>query len=323
MLDNINRFLQVNRDDYRPFGGVQLIAFGDLFQLPPVIASPFERQYFREHYESPYFFSAKVFQEDDFEMPMIELHQVYRQNERRFINLLDNIRQNYIDEDDMMELNERFVDLPEDKDYFITLTSKNATANAINAHELKQLYSPPQFFNATVSGTFSEQIFPTSEELVLKVGAQVMFVKNDPDKVFVNGTIGRITAIENNEVYVSILNKFDEEFEVKVEKQEWEIIKYNYDPKTPYKIQSQVVGTFKQLPLKLAWAITIHKSQGKTFDKVIIDLAGGAFEYGQTYVALSRCKTFEGIYLKNMVTPKDIIVDERISEFYEMKKRFG
>lgn len=322
MLDNIDIFLRVNRDINEPFGGVQMIFFGDLFQLPPVIASDFEKRHFVTHYESPYFFSADIIK-SDFEFSMIELHQVFRQDERKFINLLDSIRLNHFDYDDMEELNERHVDLPEDSEYFITLTSRNKTAEEINTKEINKLITEPFTYSANLTGMFNPRQFPTDPVLTLREGAQVMFLKNDIDKRFVNGSIGIIRKLTATKVVVSVLDDHEDTKTFELDKWEWEIIRYNNDPANPRAIKTDVVGTFKQYPIKLAWAITIHKSQGKTFDKVIIDMGGGAFEYGQTYVALSRCRTFDGIFLKKPISPRDIKVDERVRDFYEMKKYYS
>ncbi len=323
MLDNIDIFLRVNRNVDAPFGGVQMVFFGDLFQLPPVIASDFEKRHFVTHYESPYFFSADIITKTDYEFSMIELHQVFRQDERKFINLLDSIRLNHFDYDDMEELNERVVDLPEDAEYYITLTSRNKTAEEINTEEINKLTSEPFTYTANLTGTFNPRLFPTDPVLMLKVGSQVMFLKNDLQKRFVNGSIGIIQDLTPNKIVVSVLDGYEDTKTFELEKWEWEIIKYSNDPANPRSISTDTVGTFKQYPVKLAWAITIHKSQGKTFDKVIIDLGGGAFEYGQTYVALSRCRTFDGIILKRPVRPQDIKVDERVRDFYEMKRYYS
>ncbi len=322
MMDNIDRFLRINRNINTPFGGVQMVLFGDLFQLPPVVASDFERRIFTEHYDSPYFFSSTIIQ-SELTVPMIELHQVYRQAERRFINLLDNIRTRSIDYDDMEEINSRYVDIPEDTDYFITLCSRNATADEINRKELAKLNSENFLYPAKITGNFQSRIFPTEQVLSLKQGAQVMFVKNDPQKRFVNGTIGKILHCDKETITVSIPDIHEIGFtSIVIEPLEWEIIKYQRDPDNKDRITTNIVGTFTQYPVKLAWAITIHKSQGKTFDKVIIDLGRGAFEYGQTYVALSRCKTLNGIILKNPIRPRDIMVDEKVREFYENKRYY-
>ena len=319
MLDNIDLFLQRNRGNPLPFGGVQMLFFGDLFQLPPVISSDFEKQYFQNFYDSPYFFSSKVLQ-SKISYPMIELRQVYRQEEIHFIRLLDNIRLNQFDHDDLALLNSRYIPLPENKDYYITLCTKNFTSDIINKKTLDMIDKPAQHFKARVTGEFQNKLFPTDEILTLKEEAQVMFVKNDPQKRFVNGTIGKVSKVEEDSLFVAVKNEGAGTYEeIEVERMEWEIIKYTRDPKNEKEITTTVIGTFVQYPLKLAWAITIHKSQGKTFNRVIIDLGSGAFEYGQTYVALSRCRTLEGIILKMPIRATDIMTDERINSFYQNK----
>jgi ATP-dependent exoDNAse (exonuclease V) alpha subunit len=318
IIDNIDYFLRINRNINLPFGGVQMIFFGDLFQLPPVVSTPFEKEYFRTTYPTPYFFSAHVMRSVD--LKMIELLHVYRQEERNFINLLDNIRLNNMDYEDFMYLNERHQPLPDDKAFYITLSSRNDIANNINEAEIKAIPFPAISFQASVAGEFNPQLYPTEFNLFLKLGAQVMFVKNDLQKQFVNGSIGIITDLSEDNIKIKILDDREDEKIIDLEKQEWEIIKYENDPKKPGMITTKTIGTFKQYPIKLAWAITIHKSQGKTFDRVIIDMGGGAFESGQTYVALSRCRTLQGIVLKQPLRNRDIIVDERITEYYEQIK---
>jgi ATP-dependent DNA helicase PIF1 len=319
MLDNIDWFLRLHRENDVPFGGVQMIFFGDLFQLPPVIASEFEKKYFKENYSSQYFFSSKIIEEID--INMVELNQVYRQDERHFIRLLDNIRQNSIDYDDLEDLNQRFEPLPEDKKFIVYLCARNATTDAINKEEIDKLTEERFVFNAKTDGEFNPLLFPAESTLVLKVGAQIMFVKNDPQKQFVNGTIGTISHISHDQITADILDENGVETTIKVEKQTWENIKYKSDPTNETTIKAEVTGTYTQYPVKLAWAITIHKSQGKTFERVIIDLGGGAFESGQTYVALSRCKKLNGIYLKKPITPRDIFIDPVVVSFYETMKR--
>ena len=315
MIDNMDAFLRLNgTQPGLPFGGVQMVFFGDLFQLPPVVSSNAERQLFQTFYDSAYFFSAKVFQ-NGFEMEMLELHQTYRQNSRHFIRLLDAVRLNHTDYDDLDDLNERHLPEFSSEDFYITLSPRNATVDAINNRELKKLNTLERTYMAKVSGTFNERRFPTEPLLQLKMNAQVMFIKNDPDQKFVNGTIGKIVSLEPDEIKVALENPDGSQRIIKVAQLEWEIMKYKINDKD--EIETEVTGSFKQYPLRLAWAVTIHKSQGKTFDKIIIDMGKGAFESGQTYVALSRCRTLEGIVLKNKITPKDVMTDERIVQFYE------
>jgi ATP-dependent DNA helicase PIF1 len=334
MIDNIDRFLRINRDNFTPFGGVQVIFFGDLFQLPPVVSTPEEIQLFQTYYDSPFFFSAKIFQEpvqkrskgaSDFDnldsaafaLEGLELNKVYRQEARHFIRLLDSVRMNDIDYDDLEDLNERHKPNFNEKDYFITLSPRNAVVDEINNRELRSLTLEEFTYIAEISGGYEMKQFPTETALRLKMGAQVMFVKNDVKREYVNGTIGKIVTLEPHRIVVQTEDKDGSLRNIEVEKQTWEILKYKINECDNSKIDSESIGSFKQYPLRLAWAITIHKSQGKTFDKVIIDLTGGAFEHGQTYVALSRCRTLQGIVLKQKIRPQDIRVDERIIEFYE------
>lgn len=313
LLDAIDRSLRLNRENPLPFGGIQVVFIGDLFQLPPIVASEEEKRIFEMAYDSPYFFSAMVLREIDLEM--LELGKVYRQENRHFLRLLDAVRLNQADWEDLEDLNVRYMpefDLPGN---YITLSPRNATVDAINRRELANLDNMEFTFIATVTGVFDPRLYPTEKELKLKQGAQVMFIKNDPDGQFVNGTIGTIIEISFDKIKIQI-EEGGKVKEIEANKMDWEIIKYK-PGKTEDEIESEVVGTFNQYPLKLAWAVTVHKSQGKTFEKVIIDMGKGAFETGQTYVALSRCRTLEGIVLKQKLNPRDIMIDERVVEFYE------
>jgi len=318
MIDCIDIFLRNNIENNLPFGGVQLVVFGDLFQLPPVVSSNFERSILKERYGSPYFFAAHVFQ-NEMILGMIELRTVYRQTERRFINLLDNIRTRQFDYDDLEEINQRFNDEEHD-DLAITLCATNKTVNAINNSKLKEIQNPVFEYNAKLQGNFNPRICPAEPHLWLKQDAQVMFVKNDPEGRFVNGTLGKVVRLEQDAIKVEIHQKGETKY-IDVERVDWEMTKYEIDAQKPDTFKSVITGTFTQYPLRLAWAITIHKSQGKTFDNIIVDLGRGAFDFGQTYVALSRCRTLEGIKLKKKITPRDILVDPIIVEYYEYKKR--
>ncbi len=320
ILDGMDRFLRVNRENNRPFGGVQVVFFGDLFQLPPVVTNdPVESAYFQDYYETPYFFSAKVMQEPDFELDMLELRKVYRQESRHFLRLLEAIRINQLDYDDLDDLNERFVPNPDLAENYITLCARNMTADRLNRLALEQLPTSEITFEAEVKGAFDPALYPTESALRLRLGAQVMFVKNDPEKNFVNGSIGKIVQLELNNIVVEITGDAGQKRRVEVSPMEWEIVRYKADETGG--IDTESIGSFRQYPLKLAWAITIHKSQGKTFDRVVVDLGGGAFEHGQLYVALSRCRTLEGIVLKQPIRPQDVITDERVVDFYERNFR--
>jgi ATP-dependent exoDNAse (exonuclease V) alpha subunit len=312
LMDTIDFFMRINgRDRYKPFGGARVIFFGDLFQLPPVVASPEEHLILQQNYESPYFFSAKIFEE--FPITMIELREVYRQTDRHFIRLLDSVRTGAMDYDEFMELNERHIaDFPTDSEFYIILSARNATVNEINKSRLESLKSDEYSYLPQVSGEINVE--PVESPLRLKLGAQVMFLKNDPKRRFANGTIGKVCYLDNEEIKVQILRPDGTLKTIDVERHEWEVIKYQLGTEG---LDAKAVGSYKQFPLKLAWAMTIHKSQGKTFDRVIIDMKGGAFETGQTYVALSRCRTLEGIVLRSPLQSRDILIDPRILDFYQ------
>ena len=317
MLDGMDKFLRVNRENFRPFGGVQVVFFGDLFQLPPVVTrDPVESAYFQDYYESPYFFSAKLFQEPDFQLENLELRKVYRQESRHFLRLLEAVRINEIDHDDLDDLNERYQPDFKGTEGYITLCSRNMTADRINQRELSLLNETEHEFLAEVKGQFDPGLYPTEAALKLKKGAQVMFVRNDlEERQFVNGTIGKIIEAGKEKILVETEEHGGKKRRIEVSKSEWEIIRYKGGPTGG--LETETIGSFVQYPLKLAWAITIHKSQGKTFDRVLIDLGGGAFEHGQLYVALSRCRTLEGIVLRQRIRPQDVITDERVVDFYE------
>jgi ATP-dependent exoDNAse (exonuclease V) alpha subunit len=314
MVDQIDQFMRrYGKTPGIPFGGCQLIFFGDLYQLPPVISTPEEMLYFRNHYESPYFFSAKVFKQ--IPINMIELHQVFRQDSLHFIRLLDNIRSNQFDEDDLEDLNQRFDPDAQGLDNYIVLSARNQTVNEINTKRLEALATEQKTYLATVSRDFNPQVAPTETALHLKIGAQVMFVINDTEKRFVNGTIGKVIQMDIDTVKVRLTNDEGDETDIDVKASTWEVHRHSVSESG--EIKAEITGSFTQIPLKLAWAITIHKSQGKTFDRVIIDLGKGAFEHGQTYVALSRCRTLEGIVLKAKLRPQDVMTDPVVVEFME------
>jgi hypothetical protein len=310
LLDAIDETLRRFRNNNRPFGGVQLLMIGDLQQLAPVVKDD-EWSLLRKHYQTAFFFSSTALQKTTY--ISIVLHHVYRQSDQHFISLLNKIRDNEIDREVIALLNERYKpDFdPGDVNYII-LTTHNAKAKQINDAKLNGLKAKARHFEALVSGNFPEYTFPTEPELELKVGAQVMFVKNDPDaeKRYFNGKIGVVVDIEDNEVIVQCP---DDEDPILVTEVEWQNYKYTIDEETK-EIKEAVEGTFTQLPLKLAWAITIHKSQGLTFDRAIID-SEQAFAHGQVYVALSRCRTLEGLVLSSPFSPFSLKSDSTIQGF--------
>ena len=309
ILDHMDQLLKLSKKKDKPFGGIPMLWVGDLYQLPPVVSSPEEKAYFEHHYTSPYFFSANVMKElDSFEL--IELEQVFRQNELHFIRLLNRIRLNECDEEDLDEINQRAqADPTEDGLPAITLTSTNVQANQINLKELNKLDTSPKTYSAIMEGSINPSQFPAEQHLILKVGAQIMTLRNDPAKNFINGSIGILEELMPQSIRVKFPSQ---ESSVEIPMATWEIVRYIYEDQT---IKVNPVGSFTQLPVKLAWAVTIHKSQGKTFDKAIIDLGRGAFENGQTYVALSRCRTLDGVYLTQKLQWKDVRTDERVADF--------
>ena len=314
IMDGIDYALRLNRGKMKmPFGGVQMVFFGDLFQLSPVVENE-AKQLLGELYPSPYFFSAKVF--DECNIRSIELSTIYRQKDSFFMELLNRVRNKEYTEDDLDTLNKRVQKeaSPPKQDSTVVLTTTNSLANAINQTRLAKLPGREITYEAVACGKFEESAYPTDTALKLKKDAQVILIKNDPDKKWVNGTLAKVVALSKDSVVVDTNGRICDVPIVK-----WQKIEYSYNEDED-KIEDEVVGDFAQYPIKLAWAITIHKSQGQTFDKVIIDLGHGAFTHGQLYVALSRCTCLDGIRLKRPVTPGDIIFDERI---YEFKERFA
>lgn len=316
LLDCIDYAFRINRKKNIPFGGVQIILIGDLFQLPPIIKNQ-EKHEFYEYYKSEYFFDAKVIQE--ISLQFIELKKIYRQSSQNFITLLNKIRNSEMDYEDFELLNSRYQPNFKYKpnDYFLTLTTTNHLSEQINSNRLNELPGDEFTFWGKLSGKFDTQYLPCDLSITLKKNAQVIFIKNDPEGRFVNGTIGKIYQVNNNQIVVQL----EDGETIEVEPMKWEQYEWVVDEETG-ELKEKVTGTYEQIPLKLAWAITIHKSQGLTFDKVVINTGRGAFAHGQLYVALSRCKTLEGIQLLKPITYRDVIVDERIQDFlFQMKRR--
>jgi hypothetical protein len=310
-LDSIDEVLRRYKNPNQPFGGVQLLMIGDLHQLSPVIKDD-EWQLLQAYYPNIYFFSSLALNKTS---PVsIELKHIYRQSDSRFIDLLNAIRNNQITKDVLDKLNERYIPdfAPNDNEGYITLTTHNQTAQNINDKKLIAVKQPSKFYKADIKGDFDERTYPTSENLELKLGAQVMFVKNDPspNKLFYNGKIGKITRLANEVIHVKCL---DEEKEIVVTTLDWNNIKFTLNNSTK-QVEEQIIGSFTQFPLKLAWAITIHKSQGLTFEKAIID-ANLAFAFGQVYVALSRCKSFDGMVLRSPIVSNSVKTSHTVADY--------
>ncbi|MBI2119438.1 MAG: AAA family ATPase [Elusimicrobia bacterium] len=317
LLDYVDRFLRLNAKSSRlPFGGVQMILIGDLYQLPPVVISK-EKKIFETHYESPYFFDSRVFRAHP--MEMIELEKIYRQKDQSFIELLNAIRNNTVTEDQLKILNSRVgakLSAVKEADYTVHLTPTNAMASEINAAHLSRLKSRVHTYSAEISGRFESHAYPADATLQLAKEAQVMLLNNDSGGRWVNGTLGRVEAIERDKetgedmVQVRLSSGLVED----VQPYTWDIFHFTFNSETQI-IETETLGSFKQYPLKLAWAVTIHKSQGKTFDRVVINMGHGAFAHGQTYVALSRCTSLEGMTFVKPVQKTHIWTDWRIVRF--------
>ncbi|MCD7972029.1 MAG: AAA family ATPase [Candidatus Azobacteroides sp.] len=309
LLDVIDRLLRVFRNrESEAFGGVQVILIGDTFQLPP-IADFKQWSILKPYYKSPFFFSSKVINQNK---PIyIELKKIYRQNEQEFIDLLNRIRVNQVGSNELKLLNSKYNPTfsPNGNSNYITLATHNRLVDNTNLTKLTELPTELKQFEANVTGLFPDNIMPTNKILLLKEGAQIMFIKNDKAKRYYNGKIAKISKIENNVIIV----KFSDDSEITVERQQWDNIKYKWNDKEK-KIEEEIIGTFIQFPIKLAWAITVHKSQGLTFEKVIADL-GAAFTSGQVYVALSRCTSFNGLVLKTPIGSNAIKTDSQVLQF--------
>lgn len=312
VLDAIDVVLQHFRNNYlEPFGGVQVLFIGDLLQLPPVVKEE-EWILLSPYYESPYFFSSKVIQQK--KPAFVQLEKIYRQKDERFINVLNQVRNNELNQSGYeilhQQYNPNFQNLKEDS--YITLTTHNHKADTINTEELVKLKTPIFTYKAAIEQDFGAKMFPADETLHLKLGCQVMFIKNDADKAkrYYNGKIGIVESIEEEKIMVLCKGEIEA---IEVKKHRWENIRYSLN-KQSQKLEEEVVGSFTQYPLRLAWAITIHKSQGLTFEKAIID-AGQAFAPGQVYVALSRCTSLSGMVLLSKITPSSLSVDQRIIDY--------
>lgn len=316
LLDNMDQFLRLNTGRRAlPFGGVQLVLVGDLFQLPPIVATEEEARLIAGRYSSSRFFSAHSLQ--DCSLAAVELERVYRQRDEHFLGLLNAIREPRAAAHAIRELNARCVDpAVRTGAGAITLTCTNRAANALNDHQLANLPGQPTVFVGSTEGLFEvrQQQLPAPYDLALKVGAQVMFTKNDKDRRWVNGTVGTVTALGDC-VQVQVAEE-GRRFEYEVERERWEAVKYDYDHFSG-RVVAKVIGAYVQFPLMLAWAVTIHKAQGKTMDRVVVDLGRGAFEDGQVYVALSRCRTLEGLRLRRPIREREVRCSPEVLRFYE------
>ncbi|MBI4767508.1 MAG: AAA family ATPase [Deltaproteobacteria bacterium] len=317
LLDCVEKFLRLNGP--RPkkhFGGIQMIFIGDLYQLPPVVTSV-EKNIFRLQYESPYFFSSQIFMDPKFKMEFVELEKIYRQTEEDFIALLNAIRNRSITDSDIIRLNQNCLPefIPPEEDLYLYLTSTNDQAFRLNQEKLKHLPGKVSTYQGLIEGEFDKSAFPTDKDLELKTGAQVMLLNNDPLGRWVNGSIGKISKIIHQKGEEDVIRvELPGNNIVPVTPYTWKIFRYAFDEEAR-KIFSEPMGSFTQYPIKLAWAITIHKSQGKTFDRVVIDIGRGTFAHGQVYVALSRCTSLQGIILRQPIQKRHILMDYRVIQF--------
>lgn len=314
IIDCVDRILRVYSGNMRlPFGGKQLLFVGDVFQLEPVVPSD-QKEILSLFYASPFFFSARVFK--DINLVPIELQKVYRQTDPVFINVLDRIRNNAARKQELDTLNGRYFPSfePQNEDMYITLATRRDQVDFINEKKLAELPGEEYVSVGKIEGDFPESSLPTQLNLSIKEQAQVIFIDNDYERRWVNGTIGMVSGIdENGNVYVLL----ESGVEHLVEPTSWRNYKYKYNEKER-RIEEEIVGTFEQLPIRLAWAITVHKSQGLTFSRVVVDLIGGVFAGGQTYVALSRCTSLEGLVLKSKISSRDIFIRKEIVEFSQI-----
>lgn len=308
IMDHISEKIRLIRNSEEPFGGVQLLLIGDLYQLPPVVNKK-DEEILTEYYGKNYFFFNSIaIKKVGFET--ICLNKVYRQNNPEFVNILNKAREGNVSWQDCNKLNERYLqdfEMPEESKY-ITLVAQRAQAETINGDSFKGVEGNCKTYSAKIIGEFPEDLYPTSRELLLKEHAQVMFIKNDKDDRYCNGTIGEVVELDKEKISVKVGDKI-----IEVEPSSWDNIRYEYKNK---KIKTSSIGTFTQFPLKTAWAITIHKSQGLSFEHVIIDIPR-AFAAGQAYVALSRCRSLEGMVLKKKLSPKSFFTDSLVSDFYD------
>ncbi|MCQ2147407.1 MAG: DEAD/DEAH box helicase [Bacteroidales bacterium] len=319
ILDAVDKLLKAFRDDDKsPFGGVQMIFIGDVFQLPPVVTGD-EANILYRFYKSEFFFSAQIIKR--MRLGYIEMQKIYRQSDRVFIDLLNRVRENLVTDSDFRLLKSitkpSFV--PPKGERYIVLATTNATVDAINEENLNEIDAPETVYTAVVTGEFSEKDYPADFELRLRPGAQVIFLRNDKEKRYFNGKIGTVAYLKEDTVTVSVEYDDDMPEEIAISREEWNNVRYNWNISKQC-IEEEIIGTFKQFPLRLAWAVTVHKSQRLTFERVMADI-GDSFTAGQVYVALSRCRSLDGLVLTSVVTPSAIKTDHRAVAFIEWLKR--
>ena len=313
MLDANSQTLQIHRNNQEPFGGVHVLACGDLFQLPPIIKESEERVIY-EKYDSVYFFDAHSFKEMN-TVNFFELTESFRQEEdQKFCDLLNNIRVGRDLESTINQINSNCFDPTLESDFFMTLTSRKKRAEELNEYKLSHIEGEEDLIKSKEFGELNENDLPAPRELKIKVGANVMFIKNDPEGRWVNGTLGTVVECldkKKKNIKIKINNKTH-----KVEREEWNKVKFTYDDDSD-DVLEEVVSSFKQFPIKLGWAVTIHKSQGLTLESCSVDLGSGAFATGQAYVALSRCKNLNSLHLQRELKVSDALVDPDIVDFHK------
>ncbi|HRH23536.1 MAG TPA: AAA family ATPase [Candidatus Magasanikbacteria bacterium] len=331
LFDCIDIFLRkAGKDKRKPFGGVQMILIGDLYQLPPVVTRG-EQQFFSERYDSSYFFAAhvcggnkqkKMLEEEIFELEIIELEKMYRQTDEEFISLLNAVRDTTLTMAQLQILNRRCVDEDFDHSTYegVWVTTTNALASAVNQGQLQALEEKERVFTGRVEHKFDRGAFPTDAELKLKIGARVMVLHNDPWGKWHNGSMGVVKSfskVEGEDEMIEV--SLDSGDDVLIGMYTWDMYRFYFDPSTK-QVESETIGSFIQYPLKLAWAVTIHKAQGKTFDRVLLDIGSGTFVSGQVYVALSRCTTFEGLHLRRPLKREHVWTDPAVHAFVTKSK---
>lgn len=306
IMDCIDKSLKLNRGNSEPFGGVQLLVIGDLYQLPPVLTRD-EEMMFYQNYESPYFFDAKSLL--NFNLEVFELEKIFRQQDTDFINFLNSLRIGELEEQDFKYAS-NFLNNKKTVEDLVYLVSTNKQADLINQEKLEKLPGTIKSYTSAVTGNYDQRSMPTEETLNLKIGARVMVLNNDPMKRWVNGDVGEVINTKPKSVEI----RFDSGKQYEITENKWEAVRFTFNEETQ-KIEPEILGSFTQLPIRLSWASTIHKSQGKSLQNVLIDLGNGAFAPGQAYVAFSRCRTAEGLCLARELSSKDVIVDPRIVNY--------